>query len=400
VQTSAVREKTGCVVQIDSNTSKGCRVIFHADLGSHNQSALKATLDITFQIKLHFQEVRSLKQFTVEDGVALGELMSVRVAAERHVRRGETFAKLRVNEMFRHHAALKEARGKYPFLEDMMETLVLNELRPPHYIPSKLCNLSPKGGALIGHGLSAPLTTALTSDSGVDEWIVQYPALKELDKELIWFRPMVEVLAKHLLMNSLWGLKMRVFTGAALSMMDMVSDLSMIVTYLGHDEMAVYGWFLLSFVLLCTFLQLCLVYVQNNKKPKVMAYEMLIVVSSLKSVVEAHRVTSGTEKQEHQAFDARLELVLTKVIEIFSESIPGCILQVFVMMKTMKEMSMGQKRAAVVSIFISVAATGFISGTISYDYDGKATTHTPRTRHTHTPPAQNLGGGANKGGCV
>jgi len=67
---------------------------------------------------------------------------------------------------------------------------------------------------------------------------------------------------------------------------------------------------------------------------------------------------------EHHAFDAKSELVGTKCIEMICESIPGCLLQLYVILKV------GDTSGrAVTSVVISALTTGYSSGTISYDYD-------------------------------
>jgi hypothetical protein len=53
---------------------------------------------------------------------------------------------------------------------------------------------------------------------------VSYLALKDIDKEYTWFRPMMVATARRLLSEVAWGVKLRVAMGAGLSMLDMVTD--------------------------------------------------------------------------------------------------------------------------------------------------------------------------------
>ena len=62
-----------------------------------------------------------------------------------------------------------------------------------------------------------------------------------------------------------------------------------------------------------------------------------------------------------------MELVIMKGVEMFAESIPGCILQCFAYMRLLSDG--GSSSAALVSIFISALTTGFTSASISYDFD-------------------------------
>lgn len=53
---------------------------------------------------------------------------------------------------------------------------------------------------------------------------MSYLALKDIDKEYTWFRPMMVAAARRLLSKVAWGVKLRVAMGAGLSMLDMVTD--------------------------------------------------------------------------------------------------------------------------------------------------------------------------------
>jgi hypothetical protein len=52
----------------------------------------------------------------------------------------------------------------------------------------------------------------------------RFLALRELDREYVWFRPMMEAIAMELMKNVAMGVKLRAGLGAGLSLMDMVSD--------------------------------------------------------------------------------------------------------------------------------------------------------------------------------
>ena len=173
---------------------------------------------------------------------------------------------------------------------------------------------------------------------------------------------MLNVVAKRLLGEVSWGLKMRVIMGAGLSILDMATDVFVIVGYMGRVETKGYGWSLLGMVVASMVLQLLIVFVQNKGKPWVMAKELLIVVTLMKPAVDAYRVASGHEMDEHHVFDVKTELVATKGIEMIAESIPGCLLQLYVLLKV-KDVS----RAAVGSVIVSAITTGFSSASISFE---------------------------------
>jgi len=183
---------------------------------------------------------------------------------------------------------------------------------------------------------------------------------------------MLNVVARRLLGEVSWGLKGRVITGAGLSILDMVTDVFVIVTYMGNEETRGYGWSLLGMVVGGMAIQLLLVFGQNRKKPLVMAREMLIVLTGMKPGFDARAVISGKEMDEHHLFDAKTQLVTTKCAEMIAESIPGCILQLYAILK-----SRDRSKRAVVSVAVSALTTGFISASISFDFDGKTSSTFP-----------------------
>jgi hypothetical protein len=78
------------------------------------------------------------------------------------------------------------------------------------------------------------------------------------------------------------GLKFRVLTGAGLSILDMASDINVIILYLSRTGEEMYGMYLLGMILACLVIQLMLVYTQNKKKPSKFLKEALIVLTGLK----------------------------------------------------------------------------------------------------------------------
>jgi len=82
------------------------------------------------------------------------------------------------------------------------------------------------------------------------------------------------------------------------------------------------------------------------------------------TIRDAWSVCSGKKMEEHHVFDAKTELAITKGAEMVCESIPGCLLQMYVMLKV------GDTSGrAVTSVVVSALTTGYSSGTISYDFD-------------------------------
>jgi len=74
---------------------------------------------------------------------------------------------------------------------------------------------------------------------------------------------------------------------------------------------------------------------------------------------DAAAVCSGKKMEEHHVVDAKSELVGTKCAEMLSESIPGCLLQLYVILKV------GDTSGkAVTSVVVSALTAGYSSGTM------------------------------------
>jgi hypothetical protein len=117
------------------------------------------------------------------------------------------------------------------------------------------------------------------------------------------------------------------FVGAALSTVDMVTDVQVIVEYLNTPGKKAYAYPLMGMVGTCLFFQLLVVvFMQNRKASKAkMAKEVLIVLSGLKPGFDAYQVAKGAEQIVGAVVDPSMEHVFTKGAEMVAESIPGAL---------------------------------------------------------------------------
>ena len=84
-------------------------------------------------------------------------------------------------------------------------------------------------------------------------------------------------------------------TGSGLSMVDLATDINVILVYFGEEGQEGYGWMMLGMVLASMGLQLVVVMIQNGKMGwGKLLREVLIVVSGLKPG-ERERRTKGGE---------------------------------------------------------------------------------------------------------
>ena len=74
---------------------------------------------------------------------------------------------------------------------------------------------------------------------------------------------------------------------------------------------------------------------------------------------DAAAVCSGKKMEEHHVLNAKTELAMTKCVEMICESIPGCLLQMYVLLKVG-----GTSGRAVTSVVVSALTAGYSSGTL------------------------------------
>jgi len=153
--------------------------------------------------------------------------------------------------------------------------------------------------------------------------------------------------------------------GAVLSTTDAVTDIYVIVTYYEEEELVGQANALLAMLLGNLFVQLLTVYVQYRRKSWLTtSKEALITMTFLRPAVDAYRVS--TNHANHEArFDQLSEMVINKGSELGCESIPGCVLQLYVWLKNPDNAG----TYALVSIGISCLTTGFASAMIAFDMD-------------------------------
>jgi hypothetical protein len=137
------------------------------------------------KMKDFFQSLRTLEEWDAKDGEAMAEILVVKTEGEKHHGKGETKVEARMREMMRNHAGLRELGKKREWFEVLLAKTVENKLRPAGDSKAKLCNMSEKQARVIGGALASCIAANLTAPAAVDEWILRYPAMGELDREYV-----------------------------------------------------------------------------------------------------------------------------------------------------------------------------------------------------------------------
>jgi len=217
----------------------------------------------------------------------------------------------------------------------------------------------------VGCSLSTFIRKRKTGAVAIDAWRLNYTQLDVLFKEVVGFEEFMVVIANNTLRDSMYGTVLRVTVGAVLSTTDAVTDIYVISKYYQSEELYGQANAMLGMLLGNLFVQLFLVLVQYKKKSWfVIGMEALITMSCLRPAVDAFRVSTNHDDKEANV-DQLTELICNKGIELSCESIPGCVLQLYVWLLAPEKAG----TYALVSIGISCLTTGFTSAMIAFDAD-------------------------------
>jgi hypothetical protein len=137
------------------------------------------------QTQEYFQAGRGLAEWSEEDGRCTGEFCLMKTKEEKQHGKGETMVEARVRAMMENHKGLRELGEKYEWFEVLLAKVVANKLWPAGDSKAKLCNMSEKEANVIGGALASCIAANLTAPAAVDEWMLRYPAMGELEREYV-----------------------------------------------------------------------------------------------------------------------------------------------------------------------------------------------------------------------
>jgi hypothetical protein len=141
------------------------------------------TLARVIQTQEFFQSGRGLAEWSEEDGRCTGEFCLMKTKEEKHHGAGATEVEARVGAMMEAHKGLRELGEEWEWFKVLLAKLVVNKLRPAGVSKVKLCNVSIKEAGVIGGGLAICIASNLTAIAAVDDWLLRYPAMGELDRK-------------------------------------------------------------------------------------------------------------------------------------------------------------------------------------------------------------------------
>jgi hypothetical protein len=225
--------------------------------------------------------------------------------------------------------------------------------------------LSAADVALIAQYYYAAAYAAASAAAAVDECILQFNCLQELDINCPEFRLVFYYITLIIFFKrSLIGANFRLYFGAGLSMTDMITDLIMIVNFLKQKNIG-FAKAMIIMLSLNMVSQVFLTVLQHSKRgARTLLLELFYTLSLLSPGIHAYRVASGHEKHGKESVDARGVLIFSKCLELIFEAIPGFIIQLFAWLTITESSSF-----ALFSIFMSASTTAFSVSTMYFDKD-------------------------------
>jgi len=146
----------------------------------------------------------------------------------------------------------------------------------------------------VGRSMATIMRMVQTGLMAVDAWKKHYVQLHHLFDEFVGFEDFIVVITNNLLRDNKFGMMFRVGIGAALSMNDAATDIYVISTYYGKEELVGQANVFLAMITLNMFVQLLIVKGNYQRRGwRVMLREFLITLMFLRPAVDAYRVVTS-----------------------------------------------------------------------------------------------------------
>jgi hypothetical protein len=216
----------------------------------------------------------------------------------------------------------------------------------------------------VGESFVRILHFAATPAAAVDEFIRLNGVVQALVLTHVWFRPMLETMAKRALQNSFFGRRLRVGMAAALALANVAADVSFSFRMFVNGELlaalAMVGAFVIA-----TVIQVFIVVINHRHRGgKRVMYETFFVVSLVKPVVEASRLASNMRNILGAPLTVMEEASYSNAVRMVCGSIPAAIIKLVSML--------GSRNGNLLEVFsfvISCVGIAFTSASMVYDAD-------------------------------
>ncbi len=323
-----------------------------------NSVVVPNLMHLPFTLQEYFQQIRPIDECTALDGVFIGHMLMNAALSVKKARRAEVAATFILRtEMLRDAPAAN--------LGPLLRSLVCNEshdLLAGDVATQDPAQLTAADACTIADGITTMRRGHVSTANAVAEVLDKYHALRTMAEQCVWFEPMLGVVVLSLMAASV-GTKLRLALSAALSMLDIGSDLSTMLVYFVTDQVFT-GLLILAMVCFSIAAQSLLVFYRNmHRSAGEIAKEVLIVLSCFKPVIDLRRQMDGREI-DGAPFDTTAERNGCKVIETVCESVPASIIAMVALLL------IGEWAwAPIISIGISWITTAFKATSLTFSLD-------------------------------
>jgi hypothetical protein len=122
-----------------------------------------------------------------EDAKVLGRLLAFDVGAKMRSKgvlcKSDTGLEDRLTLFMDRTSVLRGARVRYPWFQVLLFEALRNRVRPPAGTRKALEDFGEEDARKAGRGLALALIANVSAEAAVDEWVMTYPALRELEQQ-------------------------------------------------------------------------------------------------------------------------------------------------------------------------------------------------------------------------
>ena len=191
-----------------------------------NRVALPELLALPYRLQTYFAQIRPIGDCTAEDGEFIGHMLMDAALQAAKAKRKEAVA-----TFFSRTAMLREA--PMANLATMLQSMISNEshsILAGDVATQDPAHLTAADAEAIGDGITSIRRVHFAPTKAVQEVFAQYAALRVTAQLCPWFEPMLTVIITRLMEASI-GKKLRLAQSAALSLLDVGSDVFAMLTY-------------------------------------------------------------------------------------------------------------------------------------------------------------------------
>jgi len=282
-------------------------------------------------MQIKFQNWRKLESGLDEsDGKAMGEMLMANSSNLFSKNRTKKMKERRVKNFFEEFHAMKTLKITHPFFGTMIQALIVGgKEETGQHNEGKLAVLTVHDGTQLGASFLKFLSFAATEEGAFASWVKKHPAMNELSLSTNhkFFKPLMLTLGKAIRTSANWH-KLGLSIGAALmSMLDVATDIYTINIYRGFGKHETAD-LMTTLVMMSLALQLLLVAAIHHRNKRKMLIEMLGTVTFTKPAFNKFRVLTNAKVASHAIMPPVSEMMMFKMAEVFSESIPMSVIQV------------------------------------------------------------------------